>query len=761
MKFTLKKSYFAIAFLIVSVITIFSFQNCSQTKFRSISSVTEGLSLPPVSPVCDPTKRLAAFENVQCLPPIQNQFLGRQFYDVTCNDAGQWSRQRLGPADYSQCANTCAAVRPSDIENIYCQAPNGSIKNGVQRYTVTCLQEGSWTRTISGAADYSACPMVCDSGNRPSTTSPVSCPAPNTNLLSAIQNYTVTCNANGSWARTNFGDVDYSHCPQSCDPALRPSNTANEKCPSSADIKAIRSYAVSCAANGMWSRTPTTLDTSMCSAPTCDVGNRPGTQDMMPCPAPNSSINLSKQNFTISCSGAAWVRTPTGLRDDSQCPRTCGTAPANDFTSLACQSPYQSTMQAKQNYSYICDKTTGQFARTILGTIDYSACPKSCVAVNPAVRQVVSCPAGMAGIAYQNYSSTCNTTTGQWTNPVATSVDNSGCSAVACSGTAPTNFDPVACPSPFQSRMDAKRMYAAATCVNGMWQRGAATGVIDSSSCPVNDCSASVNPGTEKDRGSCSGGATGNIYQTCSLTCTGTTYSQTNCSADNYSRCDCGPNSTYNSLTRSCVSTIVIPPVVNPPTVTCAAGSTDILSAANNVGTKTTCSFSWNAAQSGQPAVITRATNGGAISGQCGSNGDWINVSSSCPKPADVVAATCANGATNYPACNNLSCNAGASVGTLVCFKICKGIDIGQRNIPGYLINTVNSGFITDQNNITTGVSGTHFHPTLNHYAFSCNNGALTYTGPSGWCEYHVDQLGVDAECDQVLTAPVPPFEGF
>jgi hypothetical protein len=41
-------------------------------------------------------------------------------------------------------------------------------------------------------------------------------------------------------------------------------------------------------------------------------------------------------------------------------------------------------------------------------------------------------------------------------------------------------------------------MYSAATCVNGSWVRGTATGVIDTSSCPVNDCTGSVNPEPRK-----------------------------------------------------------------------------------------------------------------------------------------------------------------------------------------------------------------------------------------------------------------------
>jgi hypothetical protein len=866
--FTFKKSYFILISIFVSAFSIFSFQNCSQTKFQSVDMASEALSIVPESPVCDPAKRLLEFESIQCKSPNQSQLLARQFYNVICNENGQWTRVTKGPADYSQCPNSCAGTRPSDVENTFCPAPNNTVKNGVQRYTVTCLQEGSWSRTILGAVDYTACRGICNPATRPGSTSQVACPAPNSSLLSGVQNYTVTCNADGTWGRSILGGVDYSLCPQSCDPNSKPPSTANEKCPSSSDIKAVRNYNVICQSNGTWAKTPTTLDTSLCPSTTCDPNTRPGSQETIACPAPFTSSLLSKQNYSVSCSGTNWVRSPT-TRDDSQCPKSCGTQPANDSTLVACQAPFQTSQQAKQNYTYTCNTTTGQYNRVASGAIDYTSCPKSCTGTNPAVRQIVACPAGTTGTAYQNFSSTCNTTTGQWTTPTPTTLDTSGCRAVTCTGTPPSNFDPVACPAPFQSRMDAKKMYSAATCVNGSWVRGTATGVIDTSSCPVNDCTGSVNPGTEKDIAACPGGATGRIYQTCSLSCTGNTYTQTNCSADNYSRCNCGANATFNVVTRTCVTTTptytyawdpnaitygscsatacgtsgtkpgtyttcrrndgaivagsycgsnVAPSApcsaaacevtcgagtiklngscqsctasnasawyleANPDVKlagldalthwcdfgknegragcfqasqcpkSCASGSIDVLSDANNAGTKTTCGFSWNSAKAGQNAVITRATNGGTLTGLCGATGDWTNVVSTCPKPADVG---CTNGATNYPACNNRSCNAGMSVGGLKCQKICKGIDIGQRIIPGYLINTVGTGAITNQTNVTTGVGGTHFHPTVNHYAFTCNDGQLSWYGPHGWCEYHVDQLGVDAECDAVINAPV------
>jgi hypothetical protein len=643
-------------------------------------------------------------------------------------------------------------------------------------------------------------------------------------------------------------------------------------------------------------------------------------------------------------------------RDDSQCPKSCGVQPPNDFNLVACQNPFQSTQKAKQNYTFTCDTTTGQYNRIATGGIDYTGCPKSCTGVNPAVRQVIACPAGKTGTAYQNYSSECNTVIGEWTTPVETTKDFSGCVDATCSGAPPTNFDPVACPAPFQSRLDAKKMYSNSTCVGGAWQRGSPTGVIDTSSCPVNDCSGSPNPGDEKDISACPGGATGRVYQTCTLACTGVTYSQINCSVDNYSRCDCGANATFSVVTRTCVAIVptytyawdpdaitygacsavacgtsgtkpgtfttcrrndgaivagsfcgsdIAPPAncsapacgytyspiniqygscsaiacgtngsqpvtsyqcqrndgtivansfcvapqaqpcsavgcasyscqgpvpgnaslcagddqnlssdfnnVLAPSCTaamceylcnsgavnlggscqtcnasnasawylevntdvkaagvdalthwcahgknegrascfqdsqcpkkCDAGTIDVQSEANNIGTKTTCTFDWSSANAGQPAVITRATNGGTLSGLCdpAGGGGWTSVASSCPKPAD---AGCTNGATNYPACNNRSCTAGTSAGGILCIKICKGISVGHRTVNGYIINTVATGTHMNQTNITTGVAGTHFHPVVNYYGFNCNDGQVSFDNVPGHCEYHVDQLG-------------------
>jgi hypothetical protein len=269
MQFTLSRSYFIVFSLFISSIAIFSFQNCTQTKF-SIETPSTVVVTAPTTPICDLSKRLADFEYLQCLAPDQSLRLARQFYNVICKDDGQWIRAIRGSADFSQCPNSCLGTRPSEIENVSCPSPNESNKNGVQRYTVTCLKEGTWIRTITGGVDFSGCGGVCKPEDKLSETSEVACPPPNTNIKSGVQNYTVVCNSDGSWGRSILGSVDYSRCPQSCDPAQKPPISANEKCPASQDLLAVRKYNVVCGSDGKWSKTPTSLDVSLCPAPTCD-----------------------------------------------------------------------------------------------------------------------------------------------------------------------------------------------------------------------------------------------------------------------------------------------------------------------------------------------------------------------------------------------------------------------------------------------------------------------------------------------------------
>ena len=675
-----KSMYLKAVLLYISIagLTVVGFQNCAPTQFQKIEDLSSNALV--ASPFCSPSEEPKSSENLFCPSPNQLNQSALQRYRVVCSDGGVWSRQELGAIDYSLCPKVCPlAERPSDVENVMCPESNENL--GVQRYNVDCSFDGKWSRTVTGTADYSLCEKACDPLSKPPIEAAINCPDPNANLASGTQRYTVTCERNGTWSSSEL-DKTYDRCPV-CSSADRPLDSANVKCPSSNDLNAVQNYLVSCGPNGVWNKTPSSLDIAACPAPTCDPGTKPALSETVACPAPSTTSNLSVQNYNVSCSGINWVRT-AGLRDDSACPKLCtGVAPADDFDSLPCQSPFEVDKRAKKKYTYVCNSTSGNYDRTDSGSaIDYSLCPRSCSGTNPAVPQEIACPVGQIGTAYQNYSSTCDTSTGQWSTPVATTKDNSSCSADLCLLPKPSDFDLVACDAPFAGYKDAKRMYAPATCTSTGWVRGAATGVIDKTSCPINDCSGTINPGPEKIIGLCPGGATGNVFQMCSVSCSGITYNQVSCSANNYSRCDCGANATFNVVTRTCDSTYTYTPasivygscsatacgtsgikavssftcqrsdgvtVANSfctaPTsqscsaaacATCSSGTSTLVSAANNAGTTNTCSFAWNSAQEGQSAVITQASNSGAMTRSCSSTGTWINITSSCPAPANI-----------------------------------------------------------------------------------------------------------------------------
>lgn len=548
---------FVLGYLSAFAIVAFGFQNCSPTRFTMGGEEQASLAIPPLTnPLCDPNARPLDQEQLQCRNSSSLNAIQR--YLVVCQANGLWTRTPVGDVDHSQCLNACIGTRPSDKENVACPAPNQSVNLAVQNYTVQCLSSGQWTRTITGNVDYSLCPVTCDPTTRPSTTSAMACPAPYSSLMSGIQNYTVTCGPDGQWVRAVAGPVDYRNCPQSCDNATRPASTMNVKCPSTNDILAVQNYSVICNANGTWSRTPTTLNTSQCPAPTCNSATRPPSTAPASCPAPFQAQMLAIQNYTVTCSGTNWIQA-AGALDTSKCPKSCaGNPPASGFDSVACPAPFADQNLARRNYSYVCNNTTGQYVKTPSSTINYSFCPQACSGNPPANRVAVACPNNQVGTAYQNYSVTCNTTTGQYTR-TATTLDTSGCLATAtCPTTQPANFEMVACPAPNQSQILARQNYSV-TCQGTSWVRTPTT--LDTAACTANPCASSVNPGTRKNIMACPGGASGMVFQTCSVVCSGSQYTQANCSQNNYSECDCGPNATFNPVTQQCISNI--------PTLSC------------------------------------------------------------------------------------------------------------------------------------------------------------------------------------------------
>lgn len=538
----------------LSFLLVLSFQNCAKTKFARLeqTSLASATNITPVSPICN-EQRPQNFEYVACLAPRQSSTLAIQNYNVICQANGQWLRTISGNVDYSLCSTVCdPTMRPSDKEGVACPAPNANQIKAVQNYSVMCLSSGLWSRTITGAPDYSACPKVCDESKRPSSSTAVACVSPYANLISGVQNYSVTCNSDGTWSRMISGNVDYKNCPQSCDPLAKPAAQEAALCPASSSMNAIQNYTVSCNVNGAWSRVPSTFDSSKCvvAPATCSFGTRPLDVDSVACPSPNQANHSALQYYLVSCSGTTWRQIPTS-KDESSCPRVCaGSQPAATSTKVACQSPFTSQNLAIQNYRYDCNSITGNYDKIENGSVDYSGCPKSCTGTQPSNRIAESCPTGYVGTAYRNYTVTCNTATGNYSSTIG-SLDTSGCAPATCTGTKPSTYDPVACPSPFADRYDAKKLFTV-TCVNGSWSR-VATGSIDTLSCPVNDCSGVAMPSAKQTVGSCGGGASGSVTKTCSYQCTGRTYQTTSCTGNDYSTCDCGANATYDTASQKCI----------------------------------------------------------------------------------------------------------------------------------------------------------------------------------------------------------------
>jgi len=541
------------ASIALSILALFSaYQNCAKAQFTTIEEASLGEPAGTVqdNPICDPALRPEDSEYRACLSPNQTLLRAIQRYSPICQENGTWSRVLSGPVDYALCPAVCNPnTRPSDRENVACPAPYGTEIKGLQLYTVFCSSSSHWSRTLMGSPDYAACSKTCDPNTRPGSTSPLPCPG-NPSILSGIQNYNVMCLMNGMWSRTN-GSMDYSMCPAICDPVKKPTDSEPAKCPTSSAMNAVQNYAVSCSAMGSWIRTPSTFDSSKCPMPpTCNPSTMPPTKETVGCPG-NMGVKNSFLTYSVTCSGTNWVQSLIS-RDDSTCPKGCTTPPpANTSSKVSCPSPFSSQLLAKQSYKYVCNAATGKYDTVLNGGVDYSACPTGCPGTRPPEIKPLACPSGQAGTAYQRFNVVCNYSTGLFTS-TPSSIDNSGCAAATCTAPKPSDFEPAACSSPFADRNDAKKKYSV-TCVNGSWRRDL-NGEVDTSSCPVNDCTGSPNPGTQKVVGSCPGGASGNIVQNCSLSCTGRTWSQISCAPADYAGCSCGPNATFNQATKACES---------------------------------------------------------------------------------------------------------------------------------------------------------------------------------------------------------------
>ncbi len=188
-------------------------------------------------------------------------------------------------------ATTCTGNRPSEVENVDCQAPYAAEKKAIQKYNVVCDDKGVWQKEPTGLIDYLACPQSCSLGSRPTDTENVSCPAPNSNLNQGIKNFNVTCNSGGQWVRM-LASSNFENCPKICDSNLKPLDHEAAQCPNSSEKLAVQNYSVTCSANGIWLRSPSGFNSAQCpSVPSTPTPVVNPTVTPNPAPAPSVTPN--------------------------------------------------------------------------------------------------------------------------------------------------------------------------------------------------------------------------------------------------------------------------------------------------------------------------------------------------------------------------------------------------------------------------------------------------------------------------------------
>ena len=397
------------------------------------------------------------------------------------------SKQSINGEPGNSAGNSCPNDRPNDFENVACLVPFSDVQKALIKYNISCSDQGEWSRQQIGDVDYSLCPQSCDQSKRPSDTSLVACQSPNESITSAIQRYTITCDASYNWVKIPNGAIDFSSCPQSCDSQKKPADYELVKCLLTNDLLSRQNYQVSCNSDGNWTKTPTTLDTSKCPSLTCDNATKPPTTATVACPEPFQNELKSIESYQVTCLGQTWVKTLIS-KDNSACSKNCvGTVPADRFDKVACQTPYQTELLAEQKYKYVCDTSTGQYSEVKDGPVNYSACPSlplTCDnATKPPTTATVACPEPFQNElkSIESYQVICS---GQTWVKTLISKDNSACSK-SCSGTAPAGqVDKVACQAPYQTELLAEQKYKyVCDTSTGQYSR-VKDGVVNYSGCP-------------------------------------------------------------------------------------------------------------------------------------------------------------------------------------------------------------------------------------------------------------------------------------
>lgn len=174
----------------------------------------------------------------------------------------------LAPNQAQSDASCRKELQPLPIDYVACLSPNQTSLLAVQNYSVICQKDTSWARTATGPVNYSACPNVCP-GLRPPETENVPCPAPYSNEIKGVQLYAVQCSADRQWSRTVVTGPNYSLCSKTCNPGTKPPESTPVACPAGQTGSATQYYSAStCSSStGLWSVvSPTNLDVRNCVA---------------------------------------------------------------------------------------------------------------------------------------------------------------------------------------------------------------------------------------------------------------------------------------------------------------------------------------------------------------------------------------------------------------------------------------------------------------------------------------------------------------
>lgn len=283
----------------------------------------------------------------------------------------------------------------------------------------------------------------------------------------------------------------------------------------------------------------------------CDPLIRPPDSEPKACLAPNSNIQGAVQRYSVICqNNGEWLSTANGAIDYAGCPQSCSGDRPSDFENVACPAPNSQEIKAVQRYTVICE-ASGNWSRTVTGTIDYQLCPSTCdSATKPPSTEAISCPAPNAGIksGIQNYNVVCGSN-GQWSRQLGAS-DYSQCPQTCDASSRPTDREKVKCPQ--SNAYDATQYYSVTCSAGAQWQRTPSN--LDTSACVAATCDPATKPATSMNVACLAPHASQKLaMQTIAVSCTGTTWVSVPGAID-YSACPTGCTATKPADDSSAVA---------------------------------------------------------------------------------------------------------------------------------------------------------------------------------------------------------------